>query len=140
MSSNMAVLHSGEHHTALRAGRELTPDQHASNSSPWARPAPSPGRNTAAQQQPPNTRSHAPPHLSASPLIIRSLPPSYPLATCTHPIRLDNPHRVSIQPEKIRGKCSDVDNPESIGLPSFEGERRSVVEPRQVCRILRKVY
>jgi hypothetical protein len=126
--------------TTLRAGRVLTPDQHASNSSPWTRPAPSQGQNTAAQRQLPNTRSHAPRHLSALPLIIRPLQPSCPLVTCTYPIRLDNPHRVSIQPEEKSRKRRNVDNPQPLGLPLLKSERRCVVESRQVRPILREVY
>ena len=126
--------------TTLRAGRELTPDQRASNSSLWTRSAPSQGQNTVAQRQLPNTRSHAPPHLSASPLIIRSLRPSYPLVICAYSIRFDNPHRVSIQSEEKRRKRRNVDNPQPIGPPSLKRERRSVVEPRYVRAILCKVY
>lgn len=60
--------------------------------------------------------------------------------TRTHPICLDNLHRVSIQPEEKSGKCSDIDNPQSVGLPSLKGERGGIVEPREVRPVLREVY
>lgn len=53
-----------------------------------------------------------------------------PTVTYTYPIRLDNPHRVSIQSEEKRRKRRNVDNPQPIGPPSLKGERGSVVESR----------
>ena len=64
----------------------------------------------------------------------------YPLMIHTHPISLDNPHRMSIQPEEKSGKSSNIDNPQPVGLPSLEYERGGVVEPWEVCPVLREVY
>ena len=63
-----------------------------------------------------------------------------PLVACTHPIRLNNPHCVSIQPEEKRRKSRYVDDPQPVGLPLLKGERRGIVESRKVRPILRKVY
>lgn len=59
--------------------------------------------------------------------------------TDTHPVDLDDAHIMAVDPEEERRERRDVDHAQAIRLARLEGQRRVLIEPAQVRRVLREV-